>query len=209
MRPVRNALPRYLHAFVEQCVASGSTIRTDDWHGYLGLAAQMGTATSNLCPISTPKKPGAATPITGNSLPSSLTLRLVTAGSPPNFHGAHQAANIHRSQTASVQNQTPLDGQHPESKQRLLLIEDARQIRTVLGGIHHHQPQNGADQAEIATQTSQISPEHPPALRFAVNKAQQLNPGKYGVPSMLNATARIRNYADSLTPSVPIQPAGQ
>jgi transposase-like protein len=38
MRPVRNALPRYLHAFVEQCVASGSTIRTDDWHGYVGLA---------------------------------------------------------------------------------------------------------------------------------------------------------------------------
>ena len=38
IRPVRSALPRYLHAFVEQCVASGSTIRTDDWHGYVGLA---------------------------------------------------------------------------------------------------------------------------------------------------------------------------
>src|ERR1017187_9398133 len=38
MRPVRNALPRYLHAFVEQCVVSGSAIRTDDWHGYVGLA---------------------------------------------------------------------------------------------------------------------------------------------------------------------------
>ena len=38
MQPVRNALPRYLHAFVEQCVVSGSAIRTDDWHGYVGLA---------------------------------------------------------------------------------------------------------------------------------------------------------------------------
>src|ERR1019366_881221 len=38
MLPVRNALPRYLHAFVEQCLASGSTIRTDGWHGYAGLA---------------------------------------------------------------------------------------------------------------------------------------------------------------------------
>jgi hypothetical protein len=38
MQPVRNALPRYLHAFVEQCVVSGSTIRTDGWHGYVGLA---------------------------------------------------------------------------------------------------------------------------------------------------------------------------
>jgi hypothetical protein len=46
-------------------------------------------------------------------------------------------------------------------------------------------------------------------LAMAVNSAQKLNPGKYGVPSMLTATARIRNYADSLTPSVPIQPAGQ
>ena len=38
MRPVRNGLSRYLHAFVEQCVALGSTIRTDDWRGYGGLA---------------------------------------------------------------------------------------------------------------------------------------------------------------------------
>jgi hypothetical protein len=38
MRPVRNGLPDYLHAFVEECVASGSTIRTDNWHGYVGLA---------------------------------------------------------------------------------------------------------------------------------------------------------------------------
>ena len=38
MRPVRNGLSRYLHAFVEQCVVFGSTIRTDDWRGYVDLA---------------------------------------------------------------------------------------------------------------------------------------------------------------------------
>ena len=38
MRPVRNGLSRYLHAFVEQSVALGSTIRTDDWRGYVDLA---------------------------------------------------------------------------------------------------------------------------------------------------------------------------
>jgi transposase-like protein len=38
MRPIRNGLRHYLHAFVEQCVVPGSTIRTDDWHAYVGLA---------------------------------------------------------------------------------------------------------------------------------------------------------------------------
>ena len=45
---------------------------------------QSGTATSNRCPISTPKNSGAVTPITGNTLPSSLTVRLMTPRSPPN-----------------------------------------------------------------------------------------------------------------------------
>src|SRR5260370_36088404 len=39
---------------------------------------QTGTAISNRCPTSTPKNPGELTPITGNSLPSSLPLRVVT-----------------------------------------------------------------------------------------------------------------------------------
>ena len=33
MRLVRNTKPRYVHAFVEECVAPGSTIRTDDGEG--------------------------------------------------------------------------------------------------------------------------------------------------------------------------------
>jgi hypothetical protein len=33
MRLVRNVRPRYVQAFVEECVARGSTIRTDDWEG--------------------------------------------------------------------------------------------------------------------------------------------------------------------------------
>jgi hypothetical protein len=33
MRLVRNGRPRYVQAFVEECVARGSTIRTDDWEG--------------------------------------------------------------------------------------------------------------------------------------------------------------------------------
>ena len=48
-------------------------------------SAQSGMATSNLCPISTPKKPGAATPMTEKTLPSSRMVRLVIAGSPLNW----------------------------------------------------------------------------------------------------------------------------
>jgi hypothetical protein len=33
MRLVRDSRPRYVHAFVEECVARGSTIRTVDWEG--------------------------------------------------------------------------------------------------------------------------------------------------------------------------------
>ena len=49
MRPVRYALPRYLHAFVEQCVTPGSTIYTseEEWDGY-GDCAPEGYVHENL-----------------------------------------------------------------------------------------------------------------------------------------------------------------
>src|ERR1051325_1847613 len=84
---------------------------------------QSGTATSNLCPISTPKNSGAITPTMGKSLPSSRTVRLVTAGSPANSDCQNEypstgAGLPQPGRSSAAVNTRPTSGRPPSTRKK-------------------------------------------------------------------------------------------
>jgi len=65
-------------------------------------------------------------------------------------------------------------------------------------GLLTHDPIKGAAAAALNAVLS--DPMIKSRLAIAINKAQQLNPGKYGIPNVANAISRVEEYRKALNP---------